>query len=736
MTACSIWLLPRLEINQNFSHYFPEGDEELLFYRQMTAELGDEDDLLAVAVYRNAGIFDSAFLQKVHAFALACDTLPWVKEVQALTMLDEPVRTPFGFISIPFIHLYQPAEFRSDSLRINNDPRLAGRFVSKDMKTLVVNLQIEQNLSGVQGRQVIVGLEHLLGGMAFEEVHIVGRKYFEVCYNRLSNKELKKGVILCLGIIALFLGWMYRSVWGVMLPMLVFIVSIINFFGYFVLIHRTLNASSNLFPTIILISGLSDAIHLFSNYEDKLNTTKDPAEAMTAALNEVGLATFLTAITTAVGFLTFAISPIPAIRWFGLDVAFGVMLTYVITHILVPAVLVQIKKEAIRTKPDFNRWWSVIADRLFDAVLNRRKTIIIVTWALLLLSLAGIYFINTNNLLVSALPRQHVLRESSGFFEKNLTGVRTFEVAIQPVGERTLSDLAVLNEVEKLHTHLDTMKEVGNVYSPTTYFKSLNKSWFGGNPAAYRLPENEELLKKQDRQAKRQARLPFRRILNEDRTWGKISARIPDMGRQNVAAFNRQFEEWLQQNINPGIISCRITGASLMVDKVHEYSIANLRNGLLLDALAIGILIALALKQWRMVFITLITNIYPLFMAGALMGLTGVEMRFTTSIIFIIGLVIATDDTTHFLSKYMIARIRKVPEQEAVRNTLHETGRPVIITFGVLFLSFAILIFSDFRDSQAVGILVSFLLLCGVLADLFLLPLLLIKAPRKEHIER
>ncbi len=733
MTAGSVWLLPRLQINQDFSHYFPEGDEELQFYRQMTAELGDEDDLLAVALRRKEGIFDSVFLAKVHQFTLACDTLPLVKQAHSLTMLDEPVRTPFGFISKPFLHFDQPDFFSSDSLFILQEPRLAGRLVSKDLTTLVVNLQIEQNLSARQAGQLITGLEKLLQTAAFEESHLLGRKYYEVCYNRLSNQELKKGILLGLAMIAVFLGLMYRSVPGVALPMLVFLISMVNFLGYFVLIHRPLDAMSNLFPTIILISSLSDVIHLFSNYEDKLTTEPNAGKAMAAALNEVGLATFMTAFATAIGFLTFAISPIPAIRQFGLDVAFGVMLTYLITHTLVPAILIKLKKGAVATRSQVNDWWEGFADWLFLVASTRRKLVARLSWALLAISLLGIWHINSNNMLVNALPKSHEMRKSADFFAKNLAGVRTFEIAIQPTGDRhLLSDLGVLRQIEKLHNHLDSMAIVRGIYSPVTYYKSLNKSWHGGNPSAYRLPDSDEMISKQSKQVEKYARSQFRLIINEEKTWGKLSGRMTDLGRQEVAAMNRGIEKWMEQNMDSSVVKFKITGASLMIDKIQEYSIRNLFNGLLLDALAIGLLIALFLKQWQMVFITLATNIYPLFMAGALMGLTGIELRYGTSVIFIIGLVIAVDDTTHFLSKYMLARLHKMPQQEAIHHTLRETGKPILITFGILFFSFLMLVFSSFRDSKAIGILVGFLLLVGLLADLFLVPLLLMGMKRKD----
>ncbi len=735
LTCYALWLLPGIKINQSFSHYFPENDAEIKFYHEMTSELGDEDDYLAVAIVNRDGIFDSIYLNKINHFANQCESLAFVVQASSLTKITEPVKTPFGFVNIPVIHLDDPTRYLSDSIAISNDERFVGTLISKDFRTLVVNIKIQANLTASQSQELINSLESLIQKSKFHEHHIVGRKYFEVSYNRISNKELKKGITLCLLIISLFLGWMYRSLWAVMLPMATFMVSVTCFAGYFVLINRPLDAMSNLLPSIILISCLSDVIHLFSNYEDKLKTTTSKDDAMIEALNEVGLATFMTAVTTVIGFLTFAISPIPAIRHFGLDVSVGVMLTYLLTHLIIPAIMVNIRRDTVIIRQNFNNSWDKVADWLIHAVTFHRKPIVLITLSLLVISIVCIFFINTNNLLMSSFPLNHPIRKSVIFFENNLSGARTLEIAITPEKGKTLKNLQIIVEIDKLHRHLDSLPLPGGIISPVTFYKSLNKSWNRGNQLYYTLPESQETLDKQLVLADKYSRLRLKHIMNEEKTIGKISAHIPDIGRMKVADFNHALDKWIESHIDSDIVTFKITGASHMIDKIQEYSIKNLLNGLLIDAFAIGLLIAIALRNWKMVIITLITNIYPLFMAAALMGITGIELRYGTSIIFIIGLVIAVDDTTHFLSKYMIARLKKIPEKEAVNITLHQTGRPVLITFGILFLGFAILIFSDFRDSQAVGILVSFLLFFGLLADLFLVPLLLTTVNSKKSKE-
>ena len=64
--------------------------------------------------------------------------------------------------------------------------------------------------------------------------------------------------------------------------------------------------------------------------------------------------------------------------------------------------------------------------------------------------------------------------------------------------------------------------------------------------------------------------------------------------------------------------------------------------------------------------------------------------------------------------------------KESVYNSLKETGVSMIYTSVVLFFGFFIFVASDFRGTIALGLLVSITLFIAMLANLLLLPALLL----------
>lgn len=136
-------------------------------------------------------------------------------------------------------------------------------------------------------------------------------------------------------------------------------------------------------------------------------------------------------------------------------------------------------------------------------------------------------------------------------------------------------------------------------------------------------------------------------------------------------------------------------------------------------------------RSFRMIIVSLIPNLLPLLITAGLMGFIGVPIKPSTILVFSIAFGISVDDTIHFLAKYRQElkanhwRIRK-----SVFNALRETGVSMFYTSIVLFFGFSTFIISSFGGTVALGALVSTTLLFAMLANLLLLPSLLLSLER------
>jgi uncharacterized protein len=726
-TLYSVFGLFRIEIKQDFSTYFPRGDADRKFYEQIVAELGDEDDILSIALPNEGGIFDTSFLQKAHEFTLFCNGLEQVERAFSLTNLEDAIKTPFGIVPQPFLSWDSTGQFNTDQARLAADPRIAERLISKNGKALLVTMKLKPGLSPLEDEAIIAGLESKLNEMGFGEAVIGGLRYYEVSYNRASNRELVKGTVLCIGVLVVLLSFIYRSGWGVLMPLLVFSLSLLNFLGYLVARGHPLDTMSNLFPTIMLVVSVCDVIHIFSKFEERIKEGRAHREAVGLALNDAGLAIFITAFTTAVGFVALAISDIPATTRFGLDMAVGVLIACCTSLTLLAGLMPLVRPTAFVATDFMVKKWEWGYGKIVQLTLHHGKKVRILALVLALVGIVSIFFINTDHRLESAVSTD-ALKKSVHYFDTQTAGVRSFEVAILPQGSTKLNELAALQEIEKLHVYLDSLPQLGGIYSPVTVFKSLNMAMNNGLRSAYQLPESQEELERAER-AFRKFHLPFAsNILNKERSMGKISARVPDMGRHKIRELDRQVEDWASSHLDAKLIKAKVTGASHMVDRVQEISIESVPSGLIFSFVVIALLMGLLFKDFKIVLISIVVNVLPLFLTAIFMAILGIELRYGTSIMFTIGFVIAEDDTIHFLTQYKLERQRQPDEKTAIFEAMRHSGHAMLLTAILLAAGFGILITSDFNDSRAIGLLTSIMVFFAIFTDLLLCPSLLMKA--------
>ena len=170
-----------------------------------------------------------------------------------------------------------------------------------------------------------------------------------------------------------------------------------------------------------------------------------------------------------------------------------------------------------------------------------------------------------------------------------------------------------------------------------------------------------------------------------------------------------------------------LTGKALLYLKGTHYLIKNLFISLLLAILLIAIFMAYLFRSYKVIIISLIPNLLPLIVTAGVMGFTGIPLKPSTILVFSVAFGISVDNTIHFLAKYrqeLIDNNWKI--NSAVYSSIREAGVSMLYTSIVLFFGFAIFMISSFGGTVALGGLVSVTLLFAMLANLILLPSLLI----------
>lgn len=717
----------QLRFDYEFENFFPTGDEDLEFFLDYREEFENDNDYLLIGIRNQEGLFQEDFLKKVHQITQEIDSLALSEKVLSITNLENPVVGPFGLLKVPVLEVNKPENYRKDSLQIYQNESLTGTLVAEDIPALSILVKHKEMISKKEADLLMEQVNTILAPYSFDELHIAGKAKAQAVYVEKMKEELLIFVSASVVLVIIFLSLAYRSYWGVWVPLVVVLLSAVWICGIMSLTGKSLDVMMVLLPTIIFVVGMSDVVHILTKYIEELRNGRNKIRAIKITIKEIGLATFLTSLTTAVGFLTLFTAGVKPIREFGLYTAIGVFVAFVLAFTLLPSIMLLMKKPKVVQHRKNKLLWVTIMGRLFIWVIRSRMKVMIAATLLIGASLYGISQIQINTFLLEDIRDSDPLKKDFVFFDQHFGGSKPFEMAIIVQDSAyNLYDKEVLKEINKMEEYLRQEYGVANIISPTFVVKSMYKATQGGLQEYFRLPEEDRTYERIRQLIRRfnagSLSLP---IATEDNKYGRISGKMADIGSQLSKKKNQEMQAFIEEHINTDLVHFRLTGTSLLIDKNAQYIISNMLEGLGIAFLVVAAIAGILFRSFRMLIVTLIPNLIPLLLIAGIMGIFGIYLKLSTSIIFTIAFGIAVDDTIHFISKLRIELNKGKSLMFAVKHTFLYTGKAIIITTLILAGGFLTLILSSFGGTFYTGLLVSLTLIFAVVADLALLPVLL-----------
>ena len=726
LTISSVFLIFGLKFSFDFEQFFPKGDPDLEFFKEFSDNFESDDNFTLVAVENHPSVFDSVFLAKFHEFTQRADTLPYVTGTQSLTTFQFPiVRPPLFSMNVPAIHMDDPSRYDDDKATLLKDDLLVNNLISKDGTALILFIKNKNVLEQHEAEEFMPMLTKLVEEYEFEDYHFLGRANFQQELVYMQKRELIVSILISIILTGIILTILFRKFLGVFIAMNSIGLSLLLFGGVMSALGRELSALSALYPVLMSIVSTSDVIHLMSKYIDELKKGFSKDEAIRTTIREIGIATLLTSVTTAVGFASLATSKVPPIKEFGWSAAIGVMIAYITVILLASAMLSMFKAEQIIKLKDGKSIWERWMQWFYDYTKLKPRRIGLVASGLAIVCVFGITLITTNYKLENNLPLGRKVTKDYLYFENELAGFRPFEVAVMPQGDYDADDYEVVKEIDKLEQYMAKFDNIQNISSITSLYKGIRRAHNANNLEEYKFPETKAEFYKYRRFTKRMPPQTLNVLVSKDKKNIRVSAKVLDIGADNIKDYVNDIDNYAAANIDTSIIKIRQTGTSLMMDKNSKYIRESLLKGLMIAILIVSLLMAILFQNWKMVIISLIPNIFPLLLAGALLGYLGIELEAGVSVIFAIIFGIAVDDTIHFLSKFRLARSEGLSIDDAIHITFIETGKAITLTTVVLFFGFLVLLFSINPPSLVIGGMISVTLVSALFGDLFLIPILI-----------
>ncbi len=728
------YLISGLGFSYDFEAFFPKGDPETDFYYHYRKGFETDNDFFIVALENSQGIYDEKFLRNVDSLSNALKKIENIVDVASPTQLTQYYRDPVmgQVFKVPLLRWNEPENYAIDSVKIHDAPGMIGLFFSADGKSVAINMKHRQSLSKEKCDRLSYDIQNLVAGFSFEKTHIIGRALGQRLYVELMLQELILFIGLSLLLTTVFLYIAFRSAWGIIIPTLVVLVSIVWTLGFIGILGKELDLMLTVLPTIIFVVGMSDSVHVLTKYLQELRNGKDKVEAIRYAFKSIRLATFLTAFTTSIGFLTLTLSNIQPISDFGIYTSVGIMLAYGLTYTMLPAILLLAKPKRLYIYATSDDFWTKKLHFSLRWIIRKRKGIVIGTLGVLALSLFGISRIKVDNKMLEDLRDSHILKQEFFFMEDHFSGCRPFEMAIVLENDTAAFSKPFLHDLDTIESFLRKEYGVGSLISVLEMVKASSKALNAGDQVFYKIPEDENDLRSIK---KFLARKDFEDLLklyyNKDQRTIRVSGKVGDFGRQHYDSLNVKLDAFIAEHAQTKF-SHHVTGTAHLIDLNNKYLVENMLWDLLLSIVVIGLVMGIVYKSAKMILLTIIPNVVPLLIVGGIMGIAGIPLKVSTSIIFNIAFGIAVDDTIHFLARVRTFLAEGKSSLYAVKRTFLTTGKAMVVTTLILSGGFLTLIMSDFMGTFYIGFLISITLFIALVAELLISPLVVMFFYKKK----
>jgi len=731
ITLVFLFFMQYLGVNFSFDHFYPKDSEEYQYFQSYKERFGEPENFMVVVALKSdtEDIYNAEFLQRADSLFTHLSRIEGLDSSVIATQFEYVRRTPGGRIKTrPYLAFESDKAARKSQKRVLKDSVMLSAFITHKQDHVASLYFLKEDIADTPLRDEISGqFEEALEASGLTYV-ISGIPYIRTQYVRKIKSELFFFLFASFFLIWLVLYLSYRNFWGIIMPMIAVLMALLWTLGFIGMNHYHIDFITNLIIPIIFVVGVSDIIHLTTRYVHEIRQGKDQKTAIHATLKEIGLATFLTSATTAIGFSSLLVSRVIPIRYFGVFAAAGVMFAYIISIILVPNAFLWVSKESyLQHKAMGNApFWDKMMLRIHELTEKYSRSIGAVTISILIACFMLIPYIPTNTYLLEDISKKDDVYKSMKFFERELFGMRPFKMGLHMKDGHKLSDREVLLELDKVNHYLESQDIFTPCVSMVSFIKAANSLYHFNKKRHAVIPDSQEEIDELISFAENSGGQDIlSQLMTSDQKEGCLTSRMPDLGTDSMRVVHDLLHDFIQTECDTTLFSYQITGNAVLTERNFVYIRESLLLGLLIAFVVIGCIIGLQFRSWKMLLIGMVPNVIPLILIGGVMAIFQITLSPSTAIVFVVSFGIAVDDTIHFLTRYRLERLEGRDRETAVKNTLLGTGKAMVLTSLVLLGGFILLLTSTFGGSFNIGLFTGLTIVFALICDFILLPIML-----------
>ena len=701
LTMLAIPIARELAYDQSIESLYALDDPQLQDFQESKSLFGGDE--FVIVAWEESNLFekDSATLSTegeahVRAFAEKLNTVPGVMP-ESTQHLAEALRFKFG---------------RKYVRRMVED-----FLVGSDNVTTAVVLRLLPEEKTSASRESTIAQIREMAATHDPPAFVVGEPVQIHDMFRIVEEDAGLLFVVSLGVLAIVIFIMFRSLRWVLLPLAVVVITIVWTEAILVLSRTRLSMVSSMLNAMVTIIGTATVTHITVHFLHA-RRTHDRVTAFRKTFVELLPAVFWTCVTTAIGFAALLSSQITPVRSFGIMMTLASLLILVVTACVIPAGVLIGNRELIpvvaRTRSRLDR----ILDTVAGWIVKYPKRLAFFGFVSLLLTIPGLFLLKVETDFSRNFRESSAIVRGLQFVETRLGGAGSWEVNFPAPAELTPE---FLERVERVTANLRELED--DTGRPALQVVSLTD----GLRMVPRMPFVSPTLKKRLTLLRGFQKEFVPSLYNPEE--GRMRIMLRGHERQPSEAKLALIEEAGRLTRNEfgeeaGAEEAGATGIFVLLAFIIQSLLSDQLVSFGWAAVGIVTMMTIAFGSFRIGMISLVPNIFPIVIVIGSMGWMGVPVNIGTAMIASVSMGLSVDSTIHYISAFQRER-QKHDIVESLRRTHQGVGRALIFAYLALIVGFAVLTLSQFIPLVYFGVLLSLAMVGGLVGDLILLPVLL-----------
>jgi predicted RND superfamily exporter protein len=720
--------IPSVRVDASAEGMMMMGDPEQDYYAETLDKFGTDN--ITVIYVEDENLFSPEKMVALDDLAFALEELNGVDKVESIFTVTNFKGEDGSLSTAPLVDWLPETQEEADQIKADalRNPVLVNNVISPDGRVTAINLFVggdpdDPEYNTTFSRAVDEQITEL--GGEFDRVFQLGNSYTK----RLISENIMGDQIRLVPFSALVLlvtlFVMMRTPSAPILPVITAGTSVLWTMGFMGLFDIPLNILTVIVPSLIIVIGSTEDMHLLSEYMEGLEHKGLKEKALHYMASKTGTAVMLTAMTTFLGFLSITMNKIVILKQFGIVASFGLFVNPILTCMVAPVYLrlfgPKKAKEKNKKVGATDKMITSLGERIIRLIHGHKWKVFTMIFGTAVVVSLFTFNVKVDNDLLGFFKPSSDIRVRSDVLHENICGAQPFYIRINGHTDDIFKDPANLAFVYEIQQFMDQKGWFDKTISLADYMSMIHCEMNDGKEEFRKIPENPGLIPQ------------YLLFLNRDEIERFVT---PDYSEVNILVRHNmsssyelklalgELRDFIAKTVPPQF-DVGLTGENILVNKAADSMATGQAQSLSLLLVIIFILMSFLFLNFKAGFLSLIPNIFPIMLFFGIMGIFDIALNTGTAMVAAIAIGIAVDDTIHFMTRYHKEMKQLQCQDAAMEVCIRSEIKPVFSTSVALALGFAVVCMSSFIPVINFGFLSALVMIFALLGDMFITPILL-----------